>query len=531
MKYIKQFDLPYTEPDSQYDSVDFAECDMVEAEYIPVNGFHGKPDIEALPKPFTAKEAFNRGMYIPPALMDAGTDTPLKIYAMRSLRVPMLNQGMINQRLYEGLVLSYSNREYAVTERKVKVERDEKKLDVNIISTSYLNSTTLGSAIIGLPGTGKSTALNIALQRYPRAIVHKLEGGYYIQVPIIRTTAYANSNLSALFVSFANSLDMILDTGHTHRNILKSANVGRMAEQVIDWIRRYHIGAWIIEEIEFFTFGSDKNSSFENVVTIMQESGIFLFVTGNDDLKEKIHGNLRQERRFLSNYIDMNKIPKDKDFMQSVVGRMWEYMLPDMQNTLTEDIFEIIYYWTLGSIDMISILLVSLQQEYYRLQRKGEAVSVTKEFVEKIAKEKLGRMHELFLEGQTEAADGYLEERKKFDSMVTSMVEQETMENMKVHAMIKEELEAGYDHTTKYLMVREAILDFTDDYSEKKIESAFSYCEKNAEGFKHMSNRDMKRVVLEQLKKTGKKKTEKRQQSAKDSIDMLCSELTGGAVS
>ena len=59
MRYIKEFPMEYVDPDTQYDWIDFEEADVVDAEYIHVEGAEGKPDIEALPKPHTGKDAVN----------------------------------------------------------------------------------------------------------------------------------------------------------------------------------------------------------------------------------------------------------------------------------------------------------------------------------------------------------------------------------------------------------------------------------------------------------------------------------------
>lgn len=530
MKYIKKFDMSYTEPEMQYDSTDFMESDIVEAEYVPVIGYEGKPDIEALPKPFTGLKAVKEGIYIPPVLTKEGANKHLKIYSMRDVRFPMINQGEINKRIYEGMVSSYAERAYAVTERPVKLKRNDEEdgdIEISILASTYMNGETKSSGLVGLPGTGKSTALNIALKKYPRAIKHTFEGGHYIQIPIIRTTAYANSNISALFISFANTIDDILDCGSRHRDELKSSNIGRMTERIINWIRRYHIGCWIIEEAEFFSFGTEKSSSFENIVTIMQETGVFLFATGNHDLMAKLDGNLRQERRLLANYIDMDLIPQDKECMRMITGQMWEYILPEMKAELTDEMFEEIYFWTLGSIDMISILLVSLQQEYVSRRKKGaKNIKVTTEFIKSVAKAKLTRMRKLFLDGQTSAAvDAYRQAQKEFNESIEK--DKQIIENAKVQAELKEEIAAGYNHYQKYCMVKDSILMVMDEFSDSKIKSAFAYCETNIDNFKHMTNKEMVRVVFERLNHVKCKTKEKRDKKVAENLEEFQKNLLG----
>lgn len=513
MNYLKKFDLEYTTPDLQYNDVDFTEADIIEAEYIRVPGFEDKPDIAALPVPLIGSNAVKDGIYVPPVLTSKDAKKHLKIYAMRDVRFPMFNQGEINKRIYEGLLSSYDGRSYAVTERPIKIKDDEepdKQIEISVLSSIYMNGSSKSSGLIGLPGTGKSTALNIALQRYPRAIIHRLDGCSYVQIPIIRTTAYANSNLTALFYSFAEVLDTIFDCEHRHRDEIKKGNLGKATERVISWIKRYHIGCWIIEELEFFSFSTEHQTSFENIVTIMQETGVFLFSTGNLDLIQKLSGNLRQERRLLANYINMDLMSQDKDGMRTIVAEMWQYLLPEMQTEFTDELYDEIYYWTLGSIDMISILLVAMQQEYLEKKKNEQRVTVNVSFIKQVGKAKLTRMRQLFSDGQTaEVVKAYEEAQEQIDREY--MLSKGYVEAAQTKAAIKEEIEAGYNHYQKYIMVKDAIEMVISEYTENQIRSAFNWCEAEIDEFKRMTNKQMVAAVMERLKNVkNKRKTEKK---------------------
>lgn len=526
MKYIKNFDIEYVDSSLQYASVDFEENDIIDAEYIKVSGFEGQPDIEALPKPPLGTKAVNEGTYIPSVLTNEEASKQHKIYGIRFLRFPMTNQGDINKRIHDGLLFSYSNRSYAYSERPIEIKTKDGKdnITINIFTSTRMCGKSNSTGLIGLPGTGKSTALTIALENYPRAIKHNVNGDYYIQIPIIRTTAYANSNLSALFISFANAIDEILDTGTKHRDDLKG-NIGKNAEEVISWIKRYHIGCWIIEEAEFFSFNTASNGSFENIVTIMQETGIFLFATGNPDLIDKISGNLRLERRLLANYIDMDLIHQDKKFMKSITTMMWNFLLPEIKTELTEEMFNEIYHWTLGSIDMISILLIALQQEFEARRRKREKlIKLNKDFIREVGKAKLTRMRKLFLDGNDKLAiNEYYQAQNEFEISINK--ELQIVENANIQAEIEQDIIVGYNHTLKFHMVKNSIENYTDDYSEKQIKKAFCFCEENIDSFKRMKEKEMIRTVKQRLESIKSKNTEKISKKVNDNFDDLQNEL------
>ena len=158
MKHFKNKELNYVNKDMHYYDVDFGQNDIVSAQYIKVAGYEGNPDICALPLPAVGKSALDKGTYYPEILFNPDADPSLRADSMRQIRLPMKNQGVINQKIYNGTVLSYAGRIYSETERPIKIDMSGEEIELRIQSDAYVNHTTLGSAIIGLPGTGKSTA-------------------------------------------------------------------------------------------------------------------------------------------------------------------------------------------------------------------------------------------------------------------------------------------------------------------------------------------------------------------------------------
>ena len=520
MNYIKNLVYDYCEGD-QYSEVDLEMQDIVDAEYARVKGYEGSADIEALPLPLKGKALIDGESVIPDALLNRDAEPYTAVSAIRSLRIPLSAQKTIDRILYYGLIKSYAGRRYALTRNAVTLPFD-KEIELNILSSSYTNNVVDGAAIIGQPGTGKSTAVSIALRRYPKVILHKNEEGSYVQIPVIKTTAFTNGNLSALFQMFAARLDTILDTGTVHQNLMPKVNIGAMCALIINWIQTYHIGCWIIEEISFFEF-SNSSRSFENIVSIMQETGVFLLVTGNTDFYGKISGNLRLERRLLSSFVNMDEASRDRGFMKLFLKMVWRYLLPDLRPLYTDEIADTIFDVTLGSVDMMTILLSAVQTAYLDEQEKnakrgkkkpaGEIVNT--EMISRIGGKQLGRMRQLFKDGQTEAVTEYKDLRRRYDIGLNEAAalknSEKLKEKMEIEAAIAENIESGYDHAARLHKIRESIKDvFDDTYSDKQIESAFCYCEKRIEGFKKLGGRKMIQTVRKRLEEAGKAREEKR---------------------
>lgn len=537
MNYIKKLAYRYCEG-GQYSEVDLEAQDVVDAEYTRVYGFEGNADIEALPKPLSGKELIDVESVIPDALLNKDSDPYAVVSAIRSLKIPLNTQKTIDRILYYGLMKSYAGRRYAVSRNAVSLPFD-KEMDLNILSSSYTNNVVEGAAIIGQPGTGKSTAIAIALRRYPKVIVHQNEEGHYVQIPVIKTTAFTNGNLSALFQMFAARLDAILDTGTVHQDLMPKVNIGAMCALIIGWIQTYHIGCWIIEEISFFEF-SNSSRSFENVVSIMQETGIFLLATGNTDFYRKVKGNLRLERRLLGNFINMDDAGRDRGFMKVFLQKLWRYLLPELRPLYTDEIADAIFDATLGSVDMMTILISAVQTAYLEEQEKnarrgrkkpaGEIVN--EEMIAEIGDKQLGRMRQLFIDGEIKAVAEYRDLRLRYDEglndAAASKNRQELNEKLEMEAAISEDVSSGYDHAASLYKVRESIKDvFDDTYTDKQIESAFCYCERQIEGFKKLSGRKMTQAVRKRLEDAGRAKKEKRKAAIKANEADLYKDLQG----
>lgn len=535
MDYIRKLTYTYTDA-TQYAEVDLESHDVVDAEYTRVKGYEGNADIEALPLPLSGKELVDQESVVPSALLDPDADPLTVVSAIRALKIPMNIQKTIDRTLYNGLVRSYEGRRYALTKHSVPLRFDE-KIKLNVLSTSYTNNVVDGAAIIGLPGTGKSTAVSIALRRYPKVILHTTPDGSYVQIPVIKTTAFTNGNLSALFQMFAARLDDILDAGTTHQDLLPKVNIGSMCARIIGWIQTYHIGCWIIEEISFFDF-SNSSRSFENIVSIMQETGVFLFVTGNTDFYSKIDGNLRLERRLLSNFLNMDDTSRDRTFMKIFLKRIWGYILPELRPLYSDEIADAVLDITMGSVDMMTILLSAIQSRYLEEQEKNAkrgkkkppAEIVNVDMISKIGEKQLERMRALYEDGQLEAITEYKNIRRKFDrglnDAVAASIASSLKEKMEVQAAIAEDISSGYDHAAKLFMVKERIKDVLDDaFTDKQIEYAFSLCEKNVEGFKGISDRKKIQAVRTRLENMEKRKKEKKAAVVKAKEDEMLKDL------
>ena len=223
MKFVKNMNLDYVEPaggKNLYDGVDLSVEDCVEARYWKQNGHLGNPDICSLPRAADITELLKQNNipisgYDPAKVKMASlSERKRQLISLKKIRYPIPFHSLIEYHLSTALISSYASRRNGITAmaRPIKVAGEE--METNIISyANDISANVLGFSIVGTSGVGKSTAFDLTCAKYPRVIRHTFPDGFYTQIPIIRLTAFSNSNLTALFLSFAKQLDRLLDTG------------------------------------------------------------------------------------------------------------------------------------------------------------------------------------------------------------------------------------------------------------------------------------------------------------------------------
>ena len=95
----------------------------------------------------------------------------------------------------------------------------------------------------------------------------------------MRTTAFADSNITAMFLEFGKRLDHIMDSGGLFFSELKAikSNIGQMTQKICEYIELFHIGCWIIEEAEFLFFQRRLKKAFRTSSISFRKRGSFFF--------------------------------------------------------------------------------------------------------------------------------------------------------------------------------------------------------------------------------------------------------------
>lgn len=484
----------------------------MEARYWKQNGHLGNPDICSLPRAADITELLKQNNipisgYDPAKVKMASlSERKRQLISLKKIRYPIPFHSLIEYHLSTALISSYASRRNGITAmaRPIKVAGEE--METNIISyANDISANVLGFSIVGTSGVGKSTAFDLTCAKYPRVIRHTFPDGFYTQIPIIRLTAFSNSNLTALFLSFAKQLDQLLDTGEDHLNVISGkANLGKIVSIICGWIELYHIGAIAIDEIQFLDFSQSSAKSFENFLTITAQTGVAIVAIGTSEACRLWGGMLRIQRRMASTIIRADSYCKDKKFMSEIIERIWKYQWLDEPAPLTEGLENSMYEESCGSIDLLTTLWMMMQ---FEVLSNEEQPTIDEVFVHKVAEKHIKEMRGLLKESLIENEERFLELRENMlmDIQQSALADEERKVVEAFRREAKENIDNHYDRDMILSQMMGSISDCYPEYSELQIRKAFAKAEQE-DGFKKAAKGERVQRVLAVLKKVGKGK-------------------------
>lgn len=361
---------------SQYESIakKFDFIVDVDARYVKQSNitYVGNELIEALPAPFKDPAGIYKWLY---EKIDYSDDELKKskyerkdfVSRLNDFFLPLPNNLLVCEKLYAVIRKGYTSKRIfgpgylSDLKNLTNYSSESMKCVVNDASNS-----TVGCLIVGDSGTGKSTALNKALQYYPKAIRHRYMKGrpcLFTQIPYIKVECPTDANLKSICIQFFKEIDKILGTNYkdTYGKLRYSKEY--MMECMAHLSIQYAIGALIIDEIQ--NIGSNKNgddlSSF--FVKLSNELRIPIIYIGTFDVvKTVLFKDFKQSKR--SNGKGMIQFfPLFNNEWLTYIKKIWKYQWTNIRTELTQELIDCFYICTAGIMDNFKNLFVAVQEE------------------------------------------------------------------------------------------------------------------------------------------------------------------------
>ncbi len=294
---------------SQYDEeYDIPEDNIVNARYIKTFRDQGNPLIEALPKPLGTTEL----IHLHTNMVSAPTNKEIQemdtyeiidsVEILNDFRIAFPFHLDVELAFYRSLCNSYRKRRIR-KEQYAKINyviNNTEKIQHQLTEIKHVSDVASGFTLLGISGCGKSTAINMMLDRYPQVILHN--AGTFEEFPQIvwlHVNATANSNFSLLYDSIGRAIDRALNnlTPIYENEMKKTRGLGAKYSKIREFVEKFRIGIIILDEIELMDTVSTRENSLETLMTLSNETGVAIAVVGTEDAYQGLFSKRRTARR------------------------------------------------------------------------------------------------------------------------------------------------------------------------------------------------------------------------------------------
>lgn len=373
---------------------------------------------------------------------------------LKNLRMFLPFQKDLEIEFYNSLVSSYRNRKQAI---------DSKTGTYKLISNTG-KGTNSGFTLLGYSGCGKSSAIDILTSHYPQCIVHKTDRGEITQILYLIVSCLPNSNFRALYTAIGKAIDQALGL-YTYEPLLsKNRNLGVAQQKIVELIEMLNIGIIIFDEIQLIDFYSQKEASFESLMTIANQTKVAMAVIGTEDGYQKMFTKLRTSRR-LGRTIPASVYCQNKKYINFLLSKLCQYQLINKPIKMNDGILEAFYQETHGIVDQLVSLFVSVQDECLSTAYNKE---IDAKYIVKVSKKRYPELRKLIKELDSP------EKEKEFHQMLkdANMAYENNVEELKQKESMETAIsnQKNNDISEIIKVVINSIKMVTDEFDEFQIE-------------------------------------------------------------
>lgn len=382
---------------NQYRIDDFCDGGIVDAVYRHSETNPRNPFVEALPPPRNSKQCrtayrISIADYDVTEIPTMSDDDRIQhLYQILNYRIPLSFDSVLEKKMYQSLVSSYSNR-YILTADKIGLTNATQGQENNAKMCTDRYSSTVGWCLLGQSGTGKSSAIDILKSHYPQTIRHHGSYGQMTQIVYIEVCCPPNSNFSILYTEIGAEIDKALGiTTSIYENLVrKSKDKFTIVKQLIE---TFAIGIIIFDEIQEIDFSGTKTNTFTTLTTLSQVTGAAIAVCGLESAYDQMFKKYYTGRR-VGTPINSNNGCCDETIFNKVVDMLFVYQWFDVRITPSAQLKHALYTYSCGVIDALVTMYILMHLEYFRTGRDNRC-SVDVHLLEKVIDKHYGKLRSL----------------------------------------------------------------------------------------------------------------------------------------
>ncbi len=234
----------------------------------------------------------------------------------------------------------------------------------------YKRNSTLGMALTGYSGTGKSTSLRHTLQLgYPQVICHSEYNNMpfpHIQVVWLMVDCPHDGLRKQLCLNLLKQLDQLLGTDY-ERDYGKygRATVDAMISGIGTLANVHSIGALVIDEVQ--RINSAKNGGealmMDFLIQLINDIGVPIVMAGTPDADSLFAKKFSMARRATGQGNFMWKPMENDGEWEMFMESMWEYQYTSKPTQLTPEFIDLFHDLSQGILDVALKLYALVQLE------------------------------------------------------------------------------------------------------------------------------------------------------------------------
>ena len=231
----------------------------------------------------------------------------------------------------------------------------------------YRSSNTNGFSIIGIPGGGKTSAIERVLQLYSQVIYHTMYKGMpfnRVQLVWLKLTCPPDGTIKGLATEFFRVVDGVLDTRYSRDYVNKSY---RTVDDLISAMARvasiHCLGLLVIDEIQHLneakSGGAERMLNF--FLQLMNTLGLPIITVGTYAAMAVLSRELRQIRRSSGQGDLIWDVTPNDEVWRLLMESLWRYQYTRVPVPLTDEIVNALHYESAGILDFAIKLFLLTQ--------------------------------------------------------------------------------------------------------------------------------------------------------------------------
>lgn len=329
--------------------------------------------IKALPPALSRDEVVSKYFKTFPQKPDATAPTDVQLAQIQlfsEARLPLPHIRDLEEKFRNCLINSYRKRLCTLKKSNATIYvKDTEVMQHLETDSSFDGDGDTGMALVGIGGSGKTCSINTLLSTYPQTIRHRTTDGTFLQVCWIKIEPSSNNDLATLFDSFGYALDRALCNSNPVYGpmIRKRRKLGEKANVICDLVKLFSIGIIIIDEIQRLEFNKNRAESYENIMTITNNTKVALMVAGTEEAYGLFFNKYYTLRR-VGDVISTTVYCSDRKNFNLLAGMVMDinwFRTPQIIQDKT--IMDAMFTETSGTISRIIGVWKEVQREYVRL--------------------------------------------------------------------------------------------------------------------------------------------------------------------